>query len=96
MKLPLRSSVGPVVQSIASLLKSLGEDWISLTVHVLSKSVAVTFLLKNCKELLHCKSSLHFYSKNGSIFSSPGRGPGRAVVLPPGSASAAASALAKC
>ena len=30
------------------------------------------------------------------LFSSPGRSPGRAIVLPPASASVSASALAKC
>ena len=35
------------------------------------------------------------YSTKRVIFSSPGRSPGRAIVLPPASASALVSALAK-
>ena len=38
--------LGPVVQSIVSLKKSLGEDPLGLT--VLKKLIAEIFLLKNC------------------------------------------------
>ena len=35
---------------------------------VLTKSVVVIFLLKNCEKLLHCASSSYFFSNNGSGF----------------------------
>ena len=39
---------------------------------------------------------LYLILKEDNIFSSPGRSPGRAIVLPPASASALAAASAKC
>ena len=49
---------GPLGQKIVSLTKSLIKDSLSLTVNHCGK-----FLLKNCKELLHCKSSSHFFQQ---------------------------------
>ena len=60
-------TLGPVIQSVVSLWKSLVEDLLSFT--ILTKSAIVIFLLNNCKQLLHCyKSSSHFSAKNGSVF----------------------------
>ena len=57
------ASQRPVVQSIVNLAKSLVGDSLSLT--LLTKSSVVIFLLKNCEELLQCKSS-YFFGKNCS------------------------------
>ena len=45
---------GLVVHSIISLIKLLAEDLLSLK--VLTKSIVLLLLLKNCDELLHCNS----------------------------------------
>ena len=57
---------GPVVQSIVRLTKSLVNDSLSLLVRL--KSSVLIFLLKNCEELLHCKSSSHFFCKKWQCF----------------------------
>ena len=62
----VRPYLGPVVQSILSLTKSLVEDWLSFT--VLSKPIVAVFLQKKCMELLHCKSSSHYFCKKKIAF----------------------------
>ena len=59
--------MGPVVQSIESLIKLLPRILFSLLVHI--TSVLLIFLLKKCKELFYCKSSLPiFQQKYDSVF----------------------------
>ena len=58
--------LGPVVQSIVSLTKSLVNDSLSLLVHL--KSCVLIFFAEECEELLQCKSSSHFSANNGSVF----------------------------
>ena len=51
----------------------------------------------SCRYSVKAYTKINYISTNTySIFSSPGRSPGRAVALPPASALASASALAKC
>ena len=59
-------NLGPVVQSIVSLTESLVNDSLSLLVRL--KSSVLIFFAEKCEELLHCKSSSHFFGKKWQCF----------------------------
>ena len=66
----LLSKLGPVVHSFFGLTKSLVEDLLSLTVNVLTKSIAEHFLLKKIVGRFCNATASHifFSAKHDSIF----------------------------
>ena len=78
--------------------KSLDDKCKCRVVFKIQSKVINSVIAKQCAVLLTSLNRLQrqFWRYNKLNFSSPGRSPGRAIVLPPASASAAALALAKC